>query len=575
MASTSKTKRIVVFTAGKLQRDLEVFLEQLNESQHIELAGVVVDQWTKPWQRLNFLRKRWGLRVFGLSIVYRLFDLCKLELIWRKWHDACMPVTQVCSFESLRDTGIPVYFVDDINSKRAAQEISSLSPDLGVIVGGRILKDRITQLPRLGTLNIHKHDATKYRGSPQIGYPERKNNDTHLGVTIHFAISKVDQGDIVSMAQIPIEEFDDDRSIAVKATVHGMKAYLQAIEAVATGEIVRQPQRSDSGETYITTPFVERFRFWRSYRRGVARTFLRPGAKRTAEWAKSVYRSVRFGTCLAALPWLVRKRRQMEQAGHAPIVMLYYHGVGNGGENWMTLPMHRMHEDVAYLHKHFKIISLDEAVSRLRSGKNYETAAVLTFDDGYASCYDNLVPYLNYYQVPGTIFCCPGASAAGSLHAHDADNGCYGARLMTSRELATASSEFVTIGSHGNFHENMGSLKGDALEQAVVQSGLELERITRRPMSYFSFPFGKKHHMSAEALQRGSKQYDAMFSAYGGYNFPDSANRLHFQRIANPQTLTSLIAIMNGLHRFRPFYTDRPENLGDPPQAQEAPRHAA
>ena len=78
------------------------------------------------------------------------------------------------------------------------------------------------------------------------------------------------------------------------------------------------------------------------------------------------------------------------------------------------------------------------------------------------------------------------------------------------------------------------------------------------------------------AINAGEKQYDAMFSAYGGYNFPDTANRFHFQRIANPQTLSSLISIMAGFHRFRPFYVDRPNEFAGPKDVRnEAHRRAA
>lgn len=569
-------KRVVIFTAGRLNRELEILIQQLSDSHHVELVGVVVDQWRRPWRRMRFLMKRWGLGIFAFSCLCNLIDRCSLAILWKNWHDRWVPAAPSPSFDDLANQGFPVHFVANINGKQAAELVNSLQPELGVIVGGRILKDRITQIPKLGTLNIHKHDATKYRGSPQIGYPERKNNDDQLGVTIHFAISKVDEGDIVSMAKIPIETFDDQRSLAIKANVHGMQAYFDAIESVAQGDYTRQPQPVSGGKTYLTTPYSTRFRFWRPYHRQLNGVYRRPGEKKLLVLLQSFYRTVRFTASMLALPWLVRRRKMQEKQGNAPIVMLYYHGVGNGGENWMTLPMHRMHEDVTYLKEHYAIISLEEAVQRLRSGKNYETAAVLTFDDGYKSCFDNLVPYLNYYQVPGTIFCCPEASSSQTLHAHDADNGCTEARLMSADELAHASSEYVTIGSHGNFHEDMGRLAGADLQTAVVTSGQTLQRITGRPMPYFSFPFGKKHHMSTEAFERGSQQYDAMFSAFGGYNFPDPTNRFHFQRIANPQTLTSLIAIMSGLHRFRPFYVDRPEAYCDPvQQASTSARKAA
>lgn len=561
---SQRKQRVVVFTAGLLQRDVELFLERLHRNQHVDLVAVIVDQWKQPWKRLRFLVKRWGLATFLISLLYRALAMCSWWNFWRRWHDFFVPAVADPTYQRLRGLGIAVRLVDDINSTTAATEIAGFEPDLGVIVGGRILKNRITRIPRLGTLNIHKHDARKYRGSPQIGYPERMNGDPSLGITIHFATSQVDQGDVVSVTQIPIERLDDDRSLRIKASVHGMNAYLEAIEAVATGSHTRHPQVPTSGETYVTTPLVDRVRFWRKYRRAIDAAIARPRVKRLESVARFVYRSTRFVTCMALLPWLAHRRRKHEMAGTAPIVFLYYHGVGNGGENWMTWPLHRLHEDLSYLQKYYKIISIQEAVERLRSGVNHETAAVLTFDDGYQSCHHNLLPYLNYYRIPGTIFACPGASSAGSLHQHDLHHGCGKAALMTAEQLAQAArSPYVEIGSHGNFHEDMGQLFGQELEHAITGSGDHLARISNEDVRYFSFPFGKKHHMSVEALRHGRRKYDAMFSAYGGYNFPDPENRFHFQRIANPISLSSMVAIMSGLHRFRPFYVDRPAAFSD------------
>lgn len=556
-----KKQRVVVFTAGDLTWDEEVFLHRLRDSQHVDLVAVYVDQWKRPFRRIRFLMKKWGVSVFAVSVFFRALQAVSLERLWRKWHDRFVPVVASTSYDKLADSGVVVKCVPNINSKSAAEEIASLNPDLGVIVGGRILKDRITQIPKLGTLNIHKHDATKYRGSPQIGYIERLNDDAVLSVTIHFATSRVDEGDIVRMEHIPIEHCDDDRSLPIKAAHIGMTTYLEAIESVATGSIARLPQDTSRGGTYITTPFIDRLRFWRKYRKRADNSF---AMLARLSWRKKLvyecYRTVRFTACMLLLPWLTRRRQKMEADGTAPIVMLYYHAVGNGGENWMTLPMHRLHEDITYLRKHFRIFSLEEAVERLRSGKNYETGVVLTFDDAYESCSRNLVPYLDYYNVPATIFACPGAATRRTLHAHDAKNGYTEAISMTAQQLADACSPNIELGSHGNFHENMGSIVGSELEEAVVGSADALQAITSRPVRFFSFPHGKKHHMSEEALERGRTRYDAMFSAYGGYNFPVAEDTFHFQRIANPTTLESLVAIMTGLHRMTPFYVDRPAN---------------
>ena len=64
--------------------------------------------------------------------------------------------------------------------------------------------------------------------------------------------------------------------------------------------------------------------------------------------------------------------------------------------------------------------------------------------------------------------------------------------------------------------------------------------------------------MSAQALSVAGERFDAVFSAYGGYNIPGQSGPFHFTRFSNPVDNGSLMAIMNGLHRTTPYYRDLP-----------------
>ncbi len=297
--------RIVIFTAGPLQPDEKVFIDRLRGHERIDLVAIVVDHWRARWQRLKFLRRRWGLPQLVLSVSCKLLQVGAEKLsniLWRPWHDKFVPPKHEATYGDIEASGTQVLHVDDINSATTAATIRGLTPDLGVIVGGRILKHRIISIPRLGTLNIHKHDATKYRGSPQIGYPERLNGEPTLTVTIHFATTKVDQGDVVGMCRIPIERLDDDRSLKIKADVHGMNAYFDAIDAVVRGRTEPVRQDPSSGTTFVTTPYFTRWQFWRPFRRSLSRASVRPGESRWRGGLRFLCQRIRFAGCLTLLP---------------------------------------------------------------------------------------------------------------------------------------------------------------------------------------------------------------------------------------------------------------------------------
>lgn len=62
-------------------------------------------------------------------------------------------------------------------------------------------------------------------------------------------------------------------------------------------------------------------------------------------------------------------------------------------------------KEIAYIRKHYDIISIDEAVSAIKSRRGFaRPAVVLTFDDGYLDNYTLAYPVLKKYNVPATIY---------------------------------------------------------------------------------------------------------------------------------------------------------------------------
>lgn len=552
--------KVVVFTQGDIGPGLARFLAQLDAEPGVTLGAVIVDGFrVTPLKRARFLARTWGPWTFVTSIIYQVTrtTLARAgDLLFRAWHDRFVPPLGALQRRELL-ARLPVKHVADIHAPESLNFIRSLDADLGLIAGGRILQAAVTGAPRLGTLNIHKHDARKYRGGAQIGYPECRNGDPVLTVTIHFATDQVDAGDVVATRDIAIEPFDCDRSLAVKAEIHGMALYLDAVRQLCDGNADPVPQDKDTGTLLFTTPYLTRDLFWTKRRRRLHNALRDPYDSLPRNLARRTRNMAAF-TCL---PLLARKRRALEASGRAPIIIFYYHGIGNGADNWMHLPLDMFDRQVEYMQRYFEIISLSEALRRLRSGDSRSTAAVLTFDDGYASLHKVLLPYLEYYALPASFFICAEAAESGSPLQHDTDKGLHDVELMNTAQIRDCARRGVTIGSHGNQHEDMAKLSGAQLEHALIASADQLESWLEQKVTHFSFPFGGLENLSAEALDIAAKRYDAVFSAYGGYNLPNGTDRFHFTRFANPSNRSGVVAIMNGMHRLEPFYEQRPGYL--------------
>ena len=556
--------RLVVYTVEPLERHNQIFFQRLINNQRIDLAAVIVDRYHRsPWGRARFLLKHWGPIVFALSMAYqipRAVLMKAVRLLWKSIHDRFVPPSAEYTFSDLEKSGVCVHYVDNINSPESRELIRTLNPDLCAILGGRIIQPHILEIPPMGTLNLHRHDALKYRGGAQTGYIERLHNETHVRLTVHYATARLDAGDILDVRDIPIERMDNAESLAVKSDYAGADLYYETLDALVCGRTTPQPQNLSSGVTSVTTPYWHRFTFWRPFRKALRKSRVARDQKAVMRFLRGPLRMARYALMLVLSPYLAGLRRRLEAQGRAPIVILYYHGLGNSGSTWRNIPMETFHAQVEYLSTYFKIISLEEAVRRLRSGKNYETAAVLTFDDGFENCRRNLAPYAQYFNIPATVFVCAG-NMLHSKPLKDKFEVSPEIRIVSPEQLKEMEQMGVCIGSHGNEHEDMGSISGEDLKQAVQGSARTLAEVLGHSVSYFSFPYGQVENMSTEAVACARDMYDAVFSAYGGYNFPGDAGRFHFQRFANPENVADLAVIMNGLHRLKPFYEMRPEHV--------------
>ena len=90
------------------------------------------------------------------------------------------------------------------------------------------------------------------------------------------------------------------------------------------------------------------------------------------------------------------------------ILIFTFHRIGPVKNNQAYLvypfPPERFSEQINYLSRHLRVISLTEAVDRINSGNIDNNYVVITFDDGFADFYDYAYPILKKHDLPATIF---------------------------------------------------------------------------------------------------------------------------------------------------------------------------
>lgn len=146
---------------------------------------------------------------------------------------------------------IPIYQPEKSSTREFIEEVSKYKADLFIIVAyGQILKQDLLDVPLLGCINVHASLLPKYRGAAPI---QRclMNNEKHTGITIMKMISKLDAGDIISVASIPIDDKMIFSELEEALCYMAKPLLLNVIKSAEDGEVKGYPQE-DSLATYAS-----------------------------------------------------------------------------------------------------------------------------------------------------------------------------------------------------------------------------------------------------------------------------------------------------------------------------------
>lgn len=140
------------------------------------------------------------------------------------------------------EKGIPWQYVDDINSASSINWIKELKPDIIFCFGwSNILNVELLGIPPLGVIGFHPTKLPKNRGRhPIIWALVLGLNET--GSTFFFMDSGVDNGDIISQADIVIDRNDDAKSLYNKVTKTALNQIKDFVPRIESGSLFRQKQ---------------------------------------------------------------------------------------------------------------------------------------------------------------------------------------------------------------------------------------------------------------------------------------------------------------------------------------------
>lgn len=134
---------------------------------------------------------------------------------------------------------------------------------------------------------------------------------------------------------------------------------------------------------------------------------------------------------------------------------------------------------------------------------------IVTFDDAFAGVYYNAYPYLKKLNIPFTIYVITDLIGAPDY--------------MTEEQLIELSMDpLCTIGSHTCSHPMTRYLSDDELRRELTESKKVLEKILKRPVCHFAYPYGSYYTRSV---------FDTALVKEAGYKTAVTTFQYHMNRV--------------------------------------------
>lgn len=142
-----------------------------------------------------------------------------------------------------QEAGIPVFQPENFREEETVQQLRDLKPDVCAVVAyGRILPQKVLDVPTLGCINIHASVLPKYRGSAPYQWAVL-DGLTETGVTAMYLVREMDAGDIIDVSKTPIGENETAGELLDRLAVLGAALLSKTLGRLASGQqIPRIPQ---------------------------------------------------------------------------------------------------------------------------------------------------------------------------------------------------------------------------------------------------------------------------------------------------------------------------------------------
>ena len=139
------------------------------------------------------------------------------------------------------ENGLNVLQPKNLKNATFQAELAALKADLQVVVAFRMLPAAVFEMSPKGTINLHGSLLPQYRGAAPINWAVI-NGETESGVTTFFIEQKIDTGEMIFQAKVPIAETDTAGDLHDNLQKVGAELLLKTVNAIRDGNYPRTKQ---------------------------------------------------------------------------------------------------------------------------------------------------------------------------------------------------------------------------------------------------------------------------------------------------------------------------------------------
>ena len=127
------------------------------------------------------------------------------------------------------ERGLPLFQPESLKGDEAARRLAEAGADLFVVAAyGKILRQKVLDLPRLGCVNVHGSLLPRWRGASPVQAALLAGDET-TGVSIMKMDAGMDTGPVYAMRETPILETDDSETLGARLASIGAELLVETL----------------------------------------------------------------------------------------------------------------------------------------------------------------------------------------------------------------------------------------------------------------------------------------------------------------------------------------------------------